>query len=354
MPSLSTYISSQYVQAANRLAGKHARKSIVVYVESFDDVAFWSTLLRPLETEEVYFEVMLPSKTSLCKGKKIALANQLGPNMIACVDADYDYLMQGASPTSEEVCCSPYVFHTLVYAIENYQCHASSLHNVCVSATLNDRRIFDFEAFLKDFSEIIHPLFVWNVWCYREGKFKQFSMVDFYRIVRLRDINLYHPEQELNDLRRRVNSKIARLQHQFPEAKKGYKPLKAELIELGVTPETTYLFMRGHDLLDGIVSMLTAKVCDQLRRERERDIHKYAEHAKQMQNELASYQHSVASVDDVLKHHNGYMTTPQYLWVQAQITQFLGQRTTDNRQRTTSTVNGQQSTDNSQRTTGVE
>ena len=327
MPSLSTYISSQYVQAANRLAGKHARKSIVAYVESFDDVAFWSTLLRPLETEDFYFEVMLPSKTSLCKGKKIALANQLGPHMIACVDADYDYLMQGASPTSEQVCNSPYVFHTLVYAIENFHCHASSLHNVCVAATLNDRHVFDFEAFMRDFSEIIHPLFVWNVWCYREGKFKQFSMADFYRIVRLHDINLYHPEQELNDLRRRVNSKIARLQHQFPEAKKGYKPLKAELIELGVTPETTYLFMRGHDLLDGVVALLTSKVCDMLRRERERDIHKYAEHAKQMQNELASYQHSVAPVEDVLKHHNGYATTPQYLWVQDQLKRFLEQHT---------------------------
>ena len=328
MPSLSTYISSQYVQAANRLAGKHARKSIVVYVESFDDVAFWSNLLRPLETEEYYFEVMLPSKTSLCKGKKIALANQLGPNMIACVDADYDYLMQGSTPTSEEVCRSPYVFHTLVYAIESYQCHASSLHNVCVSATLNDRRIFDFEAFLQAFSEIIHPLFVWNVWCYREGKFKQFSMADLYRIVRLRDINLYHPEQELNDLRRRVNSKIARLQHQFPEAKKGYKPLREELLSLGVTPDVTYLFMRGHDLLDGIVSMLTSKVCDLLRKERERDIRKYAEHNKQMQNELASYQHSVASVDDILKHHNGYATAPQYLWVQDQIKAFLASLST--------------------------
>jgi hypothetical protein len=151
-------------------------------------------------------------------------------------------------------------------------------------------------------------------------------MADFYRIVRLRDINLYHPEQELNDLRRRVNSKIARLQHQFPEAKKGYKPLKAELIELGVTPETTYLFMRGHDLLDGIVSMLTAKVCDLLRKERERDIRKYAEHNKQMQNELSSYQHSVASVDDVLKRHSGFMTTPQYLWVQDQLRKFLSRQ----------------------------
>jgi hypothetical protein len=85
--------------------------------------------------------------------------------------------------------------------------------------------------------------------------------------------------------------------------------------------------MRGHDLLDGVVSVLTSKVCDLLRKERERDIHKYAEHAKQMQNELASYQHSVASVDDALKHHNGYVTTPQYLWVQDQLKRFLEQHT---------------------------
>jgi hypothetical protein len=81
--------------------------------------------------------------------------------------------------------------------------------------------------------------------------------------------------------------------------------------------------MRGHDLLDGVVSVLTSKVCDLLRKERERDIHKYAEHAKQMQNELASYQHSVASVDDILKRHNGYITAPQYLWVQEQLKEFL-------------------------------
>mgnify|MGYP000565015819 CR=1 FL=1 len=50
----------------------------------------------------VIFEVMLPSKTTLAKGKKSVLMNELGPqlgqNMIACVDSDYDYLLQGGYP----------------------------------------------------------------------------------------------------------------------------------------------------------------------------------------------------------------------------------------------------------------
>lgn len=239
----------------NRLGGRHARERIVAYVESYDDVFFWSNLLRPLETDKYYFEVMLPSRTSLCKGKKIALANELGPRlgkcMIACVDADYDYLMQGATLASAEVCNNPYVFHTYVYAIENYQCYAPAMQQVCVMATLNDHHLFDFESFMRQYSQTIWPLFVWNVWCYRYGTYKQFSMLDFYHIVQLGKLNFYHPEQTLEKLRHLVNAKIARLQRQFPQGRSTYKPLRNELLRLGLTPETTYLYMRGQTCATG-------------------------------------------------------------------------------------------------------
>ena len=40
------------------------------------------------------------------------------------------------------------MFHTYAYATENYLCYAPSLHNVCVKATKNDTRIFDFVKFM--------------------------------------------------------------------------------------------------------------------------------------------------------------------------------------------------------------
>ena len=93
---LSDNLSSLYIGAANRLKPKKARRKIVAYVESYDDVSFWRTLLGEFEDDTRYFEVMLPSKTTLAKGKKSVLMNelgsQLGQNMIACVDSDYDYL----------------------------------------------------------------------------------------------------------------------------------------------------------------------------------------------------------------------------------------------------------------------
>ena len=100
--SLKHNLTSAYLDAARKLSPKRARRRIVAYVESYDDIAFWRTLLSEFENEERYFQVMLPSATSLAKGKKMVLMNtlntsELGRSLIACVDSDYDFLLQGAT-----------------------------------------------------------------------------------------------------------------------------------------------------------------------------------------------------------------------------------------------------------------
>ena len=185
---LKDNINSRYFEAANALTSKKARRRIIAYVESYDDIYFWRTVLSEFEDDKRYFEVMLPSKANLTRGKKSVLMNflkgePLGKDMIACVDADYDYLLQKATNSSKQVLESPYVFHTYVYAIENFQCYAPSLHNVCVSVTLNDHRIFDFREYFRMFSEAIFPLFVWSVMVYRNGHYPKFTITDFNRIA---------------------------------------------------------------------------------------------------------------------------------------------------------------------------
>ena len=322
MSRLSAHLNSAYIAAASRLEGRTARPRVVAYVESYDDILFWRDALTEA-APHVQFEVVLPSRLTLGRGKKIALANRLGPHMIACVDADYDFLMQGATPTSETVCRSPYVVHTFVYAIENLQCHAEVLDRVCVMATLNDRTAFDFRAFLTAFSRIIHPLLVWNVWAYRYGYFTHFSLTDFARTVEVREVPIHHPERMIEALRRRVNRQIASLQRRFPQARDGYKPLRAEMERLGVTPETAYLYMRGHDLADVVVGPILAVVCDVLRREREREITRLACHAVQQQNELAAYRHAVAPVEEMLRKHTAYHTTPEFRRIVAAVRAFF-------------------------------
>mgnify|MGYP000765203068 FL=1 len=68
--SLRDNLTSSYFNAAHKLYPKKARRRIIAYVESYDDIAFWRTLLEEFEDDEHYFQVMLPSATSLAKGKK--------------------------------------------------------------------------------------------------------------------------------------------------------------------------------------------------------------------------------------------------------------------------------------------
>ena len=187
---LTENLSSLYVGAANSLKPKRSKKKIVAYVESYDDVSFWRSILAEFEDDTHYFEVMLPSNHSLAKGKKTVLMNQLGSqlgsNMIACVDSDYDYLLQGATHTSDYINSCPYVLQTYAYAIENYHCYAEGLHEVCVTATLNDHSLIDFPAYMQMYSEIAYPLFVWSVWFYRKHILSEFSLLDFCSFVKLR------------------------------------------------------------------------------------------------------------------------------------------------------------------------
>ena len=324
---LSDNLSSLYIGAANRLKPKKARRKIVAYVESYDDVSFWRTLLGEFEDDTRYFEVMLPSKTTLAKGKKSVLMNelgsQLGQNMIACVDSDYDYLLQGATHTSRYIINNKYVFQTYAYAIENYQCYSGALHEVCVMATLNDHPLVDFVAFMKMYSQIAYPLFIWSVWFYRKHILSEFSLLDFCSFVKLDQVSVYRPERSLENMSRRVRRKLQELEHRHPKAIGEIEAMKEEFAQLGVYPDNTYMFIQGHHIMDSVVMKLLTPVCNVLRREREAEIKELAEHDMQFHNELTSYQRRQLGVDIVLRKHTSYKESPLYKRLESDIRRFL-------------------------------
>ncbi|NPD91562.1 DUF4435 domain-containing protein [Xylanibacter muris] len=309
-------ISSQYVEAANRLRSKKARRKIVAYVESYEDIFFWRTVLGRFEDSTRYFEVMLPSHGKLKRGKKSVLmnlvGNMVGENILACVDADYDYMLQGKTEGSSQILNNPYVLHTYVYAIENYQCYAPGLHNVAVMVTLNDHDIFDFGEYLALYSEAFFPLFVWSVWMYRTGYHGSFSISDFCHVIDPGSFSIDNPYVSIQNVRRKVNRRIAQLKSAFPLAKESYLSLKAEILSLGVKPETAYLYIQGHHLFDVVVVPIMNKVCSRLRQERENEIHRTATHNTQMRNELSCYEKSIEDIRSMLKRNTGYTDAPEF------------------------------------------
>lgn len=324
---LTDNLSSLYIGASNQLQSKKARKKIVAYVESYDDIFFWRTLFADYEDENFFFEVMLPSKTTLAKGKRTVLTNELGSklgeNMIACVDSDYDYLLQGVTNVSRYILENKYVFHTYAYSIENYLCYAEALHEVCVMATLNDRMLIDFPEFMKMYSQIAYPLFLWSIWFYRKRMLPDFSLLDFCSFVRIDQVSVHHPERSLQAMERRVNRKLEMLREKYPQAIDDLEPLGRELRELGVNPDNTYMFIQGHHIMDNVVMKLIVPVCNVLKHEREQEIMNLAEHLVQRNNETISYERRQVDVGEVIKKHTNYKKSPLFHMIEKEVEEFL-------------------------------
>lgn len=329
--SLKQNLTSAYLGASSKMAPKRQRRRIIAFVESYDDIAFWRTLLDDFETDEFYFQIMLPSHKSLTKGKKQVLMNLLdskglGNNLIACVDSDYDYLLQDANKQSRLLNTHPYILHTYAYAIENFQCYADALHEVCVQATLNDRVIIDFPAFMNSYSQIVYPLFLWHLWFTRQGNSKLFPMGEMSACTCIQEIDIHQPERTLNQIEKRVRNQLTRLEKRYAAQQEKVKHFGKELEDLGLKPECTYLYMQGHHIFEHVALKLLTPVCTALRREREREIKQLAVHHQQYKNELSCYENSLTSPAFMLKKHTSFKDMELYQRIQQDIARMMKQK----------------------------
>ena len=327
MKKLTGYLNSAFIEAANALRPKKAKHRIIAYVESYDDISFWRTVFNEYESDKYHFEVMLPARTNLTKGKKRAMMNMLGnaygKNMIACVDSDYDYLLQGATSTSRQIINNRYILHTYAYAIDNFRCYSNSLKQVCVLSTLNDKEVIDFNAFLKLYSQICYPLFAWNILLYRKQDTRSMSMLKFCEIVRLSSFSIGNPAYSLQQLSRRVEHNIALLEKRFPELVEEQDRIKKELTTLGVKPEETYMYIQGHHLMNSVILRILVPVCRHLRNKREEEIQRLAYHRQQYNNELASYRNGQCDVALMLSKNTNYKDSYPYQCIRRDIEELL-------------------------------
>ena len=325
---LTDNINSQYFEAINKMTPKKARRRIVVYVESYDDVFFWRSVLGRYEDDKLTFDIMLPSRNlHLDRGKKAAISNMLkgvGRDMIACVDADYDYILQGATEMSRQMLENPYIFHTYAYAIENFQCYAKGLHETCVMVTLNDHRIFNFERFLLSYSQTIWPLFVWHVvFLQRRKMTMHFDMCEFNKVVVLPSVHIQNPKWAIEYLSKKVRAKMFQMERRFPKLKDALPETERMLRDLGINDNNTYLYIQGHHLFDLVVCPVVQTVCDILRNEQENDIRDRAVHSEQARTEIACYENSLGKVKMMMKKNTFYQFSPEFQKILADVERYL-------------------------------
>ena len=302
------------------------QRLVKVYVEGYEDVAFWRGIFDHFQNPYLRFEISVPDRGDLPKGKKVLMGTipRSSEELLLCVDSDFDYLFAGRTEQSREVLGARYMFHTYAYATENYLCYAPSLHNVCVKATKNDTRIFDFVQFMHDYSCTIYPLFIWYAFSAQLASENVFPLIDFKASVRLGYLDLeQNGARTIEWLQRNVEKREKLLQQRNPRMIEPMKRFEEQLRERGVRPENTYLFMHGHTLMDNVVMILLNSVCEKLRAMSIARITASQKQGVALKNEMSNYTNSLRSIRDVLLDNENYTKCPLYKRLQRDIERYI-------------------------------
>ncbi|MBQ4498987.1 MAG: DUF4435 domain-containing protein [Alistipes sp.] len=292
------------------------RKLVRVFVEGYEDVAFWRGIFDHFHNPYLRFEISVPNRDDLPKGKKVLMSmigRYAADEVLLCVDSDFDYLFDGSTEQSHDILAADNMFHTYTYATENYLCYAPSLRNVCVKATKNDTRIFDFERFFAAYSSTIYPLFLWYVYSAQQSHENIFTLAEFRASVRLNYVDIrLNGESTLAWLQRNVERRLRSLEENNPEERLQMEAYAERLRSLGVERDNCYLFMHGHTLMDNVVMPLLSAVCDKLRQLSVAKIHQSKVEGVAKKNELQNYTNTLRSIRDVLLDNENYTSCPLY------------------------------------------
>ncbi|MCD7968742.1 MAG: DUF4435 domain-containing protein [Alistipes sp.] len=323
---LNRYRERHLSDMPRRLPRDPSRMHVEVFVEGYEDVAFWRGIFDDYESPRITFEINVPPRADLAKGKKVLLGmhEQCSPQRLLCLDSDFDYLFGETTAQSATVNCTQYMFHTYAYATENYLCYAPSLHNVCVKATKNDARIFDFERFMSEYSRIIHPLFLWYAYSARLKNENIFTLNEFRSSVKLNYLEVDdNGGNTLRWLERQVSKRLGILEASRPGWDGELSVFAREIADKGVTPETTYLYIQGHTLMDNVVIIMLNAVCDELKRMNSLRISASTKTGTALRNEISNYHNAVRNVRDVLLDNEQYKSCPPYLKLREDIERYL-------------------------------
>jgi hypothetical protein len=334
MPSttLLDNLNSDFLSAFSVLQPKGSAQRVLVYVESDEDIAFWRSILNPFEVQGICFDVQLPSRTGLEKGKKVALERSqdllsipVGTHLIVCVDSDYDFLLQNKTETSSKINNSDFIFQTYSYSIENLQCYSGSLQTICTQATKNDKRVIDFEELTKFYSKIIYDLFLWSVRFSFKHDTTSFSLHEFCDTIKVlgkADV-IENFATALSELKAKVDEKIKELQNDYSDEIVNVKVLKEELKHLGVTEDNIYLFAQGHTIKDNVILMFLNPILKQLQNEKFQQIKLSARTPVELENQINHYKNQIIPIKTVLNSNTEFKSCFLYQKIQNDLEKYV-------------------------------
>lgn len=257
-----------FQQTAKRFAldARLLRCRAAIHVENKDDIVFWSQVLEHFRPGD-RFHFIAGSRNE--NGHETRGVTQclkylpyLGPRFLICIDSDYRRLTRERGIDARH-----HVLQTYTYSFENHHCFAGGLDEVCRRITTLPNNVFDFKAFLESYSQAVYELFLWHVHFlltepqhFPASEFNELVSLSGQRRPDIRD----NGRRELNRIRGRAGRKVNYLRRAYPGT--NARRLGDKYRSLGLTPSTTYLFIRGHNIYD-MVHALMREVCKKVLRD---------------------------------------------------------------------------------------
>ncbi|PUV25154.1 DUF4435 domain-containing protein [Sphingobacterium athyrii] len=298
MSSLIENLTSNFISAINSLKPSNSKKMIKVYVESDPDITHWNQVFCRFNLMNVEFDFSLPNKDHYEKGKQNIFKNfkdNLGENLIICVDSDYDFLIPDLNENSSIINNSDFVFQTYSYSIENLYCYHESLLNFCVGC-LNKADIkIDLAKLLIRYSNIIYDLLVWNIYLYSIKQHEDFSIENFVEICKILTVDDFENNYDASFecLNTRVRLKLNQLEQAFPHLQDKIEDYKSRLQKKGIESDNCYIYANGHLILSNVVLMFLRSIVSNEKRIKLFEIEQKCLHETHKKEEARKYKSGI-------------------------------------------------------------
>lgn len=220
-----------------------------VIVEDSEDVLFWQLVISQSIQGKKYDFVSGSQSPSgnLMHGKTHCLNyfGSLSPHLLAAVDSDFDYLRDNLSLSATN-----YVLQTYTYSIENHYSHSSTLQK---QWQIISDSTFEFKTFLQKLSLILYRPLIHLLMsiekndCLLTPSMLRNALMGFQK--KLSDLE-NNGEALLHETQNRLEVLLPS-SYSDQEIKLQFQRYQAK----GLTPETAYLYWRGHDIKDYLVQI---------------------------------------------------------------------------------------------------
>ncbi len=285
------------------------KKTLAIAVEGKDDKAFWSFVFDRSALKgqyEIYKNYNHPTPDSSGKDTLKHFLPHTQSDFAICVDSDYDYLLENA------LWQRPYVFQTYTYSIENYYCYVPSLKNVLnrsAKMVLDTEGVSFEDIFINRFSNVIYELTIESFQEATNTGRSEEARRKLGKNIRL-DKQKQTVDILLSDLAVRVQQKIQHLTIS--------DEFRRQLADKGLTPDTTYLFARGHDVFNSVFMPILRYIHKEIKNEKLNEIKTIADVSLQKASKKV-YEMSVINVQTCLLENRDFTNCFLFQKIEADI-----------------------------------